>query len=296
MAMGSLDEKNKSILTRDLNMMPRYSRYSRFGVRMMSPSQSLMYVLIMGGIILAFVIFTIVHFTSPPSVTQSTRHREAYSGTSEKPEKLIYSDKGLLQNEYTVTGAMQQFYDKTGIYPVLYFTEFKDKGMIFFKEDMDEYAKDAYEEVFDDEKHLMIMVIKRNGSYYIGVHSGTDTRDTLDTEALTIIKETFTKDFFKDPSEVRYKDQIEKINDDESLQKAFADAADNIMTTPFRYKIVVGVAIFGVVGIILLIISRRRPGRMTAQPVDDPVFDPRAKNADDLPDELSDQPIDHRMW
>ena len=127
--MGFLDEKNKSILTRDLNMMPRYSRYSRFGFRMMSPSQSLMYVLIMGGIILALVIFTIVHFTSPPSVTQSTRHREAYSGTSEKPEKLIYSDKGLLQNEYTVTGAMQQFYDKTGIYPVLYFTGFKDKGM-----------------------------------------------------------------------------------------------------------------------------------------------------------------------
>ena len=264
-------DKNSSIWTTDLNeqldgsyRMSRSPVSGRLRLRRANADRDLKSVLIFGILFIAFLVIMIGRLSTPPEITPSTKARTAIPSDIERPIYFIDDKTSLIDDKALAETAMKEFFDKTGVAPYLYITQGSSKD----NTDMNEFAKNAYKELFDDEQHLLIVMLDNGGkdqSFYFC--SGTKAAAFMDSEALQIIEDCLKHYIFIAREDVRYADDT--IEGGKAVADAFKDAGDRLMKVNNDYKryIMIGGAVLLGFLFLVFIIKRTRPrtGKLTIE-------------------------------
>lgn len=152
-------------------------------------------------------------------VTKSTVERVALPKGSVN-ETGYYTDKlDWIKNETTLVAGLRNFYEKTGVQPYLYITDTVNGSHSPTAEELDEYARGLYGELFTDEAHLLFVFFKYDGKYMDRYVCGTQAKTVIDREAADILLDYVDRYYYD-----------RDLTEDELFSRAFSDAGDRIMT------------------------------------------------------------------
>ena len=160
----------------------------------------------------------------------------AYSGGN----SVYYTDNLFwFGNDKVLLDGMKDFYKKTGVQPHLYITDEVDGSRNPSSTQMETFAEGLYDEMFQDEAHLLLVFQDADGHYTDWVITGAQAKQVVDTEAVNILLDYVDRyyyDTFLDESEL--------------FGRAFSKAADRMMSktvNPLVYVAGAGVAIVVIV-------------------------------------------------
>ena len=138
----------------------------------------------------------------------------------------FYEDKaGWITSSARLEKGLRYFYEKTGVQPFLYVVEDINGNTNPSNSEMDAYCAALYDELFEDEGHMLVVSYGYIGYwYYVGYSAET----VLDAEALDIF-ETYVD---------HYADDLvyDQIDLDEFYANVFTDTADRIMQVTPNYR------------------------------------------------------------
>lgn len=157
-------------------------------------------------------------------IPESTKHREKLDSGLLKPIDAYITDEArVLYDDVNVRKSMEYFYEKTGVQPYLHVTD-QINGMTNPKSsEIEAFAFDRYMELFQDEGHLLIVLVRfKNYDYdfYFYYLPGDDAWTVFDEEAGNIFLAALSAYY------------NEGGNYDKALQQAFTVTADRIMDAP----------------------------------------------------------------
>ena len=150
-----------------------------------------------------------------PSTVERTPLDRKYVTTTD-----WYTDElGWIHSGSTLEAGMKEFFDKTGVQPYLYLTDTVNGTTIPSEEDMDSYANQLYDELFDDEGHILLLFYEHNsdGNYREWYVCGAMAKTVLDQEACDILLDYVDHYYYSD------------LTEDEMFSRAFSEAAGRIM-------------------------------------------------------------------
>lgn len=152
-------------------------------------------------------------------VTASTVRREALPKGSVN-ETGYYTDQlGWVRNQTVLTAGMKNFYEKTGVQPYLYLTDAINGSHDPTDEEVQQFAYAAYDRLFTDEAHFLLIFFEYQGRYHTWYLSGTQAKTVMDTEATDILLDYVDRYY-----------GYGNLTEDEMFSRAFNDAGDRIMT------------------------------------------------------------------
>jgi len=133
-------------------------------------------------------------------------------------ETSYYTDElDWINDESDLLTGMKHFYKETGVQPYLYITD--DVGGEFY-EKVEDFAHDKYDELFEDEGHLLFIFWEQD-YYNTYCLSGIAADTVIDADAREILLDKIDE-YYWDSS----------LDEDAYFSKAFAEAADEIMAEP----------------------------------------------------------------
>ncbi|GHU88442.1 hypothetical protein FACS1894202_04520 [Clostridia bacterium] len=184
-------------------------------------------------------------------IAASTVQRDKLTGVKVNVNGYLTDNVGLVSGKSQFNADMKTFYDKTGAAPYLWIDRsigVQDPS----DSELNAWCEAKYEELFDDEAHVLVLIISdgdqlQNGYCLIGY----DARTVIDPEAETILTDYVASHFYNDGN----------------LGAAFSDAAERIMkvTKPWYFAVILVVviaAVLIVILVILVILNKRRALRV----------------------------------
>jgi len=188
-------------------------------------------------IILLLVLITIVvsSLNTGGNVTPSTVQRTALPPGS-AAEAPFYTDHlDWIRNSTAMEAGLRNFYRRTGVRPHVYITDTVDGTRAPSQAQMEAYADQLYDRIFNMEGNMLLLFHEYPASdYRTWIITGIQARQVMDAEARDILLDYIDRYYFED------------IDTEEFFSRAFNDASVRIMSvtrSPF-------VPIFG--GLILL--------------------------------------------
>lgn len=197
------------------------------------------FVYIVSRLMLVFVLFFVLSGLSAAlgdgSISKSTVEREKLSGVAIDDVGYYTDELGWIRSGSTLESGLKEFYDETGVMPYVYITDTLDDGSTTAtSQNMESTASGLYDELFDDEGHLLLLFHEYNSdsNYSTWVITGTAAKTVMDDEAVDILLDYVDSNYYNS-----------SMNEDEMFAHAFADAADRIMhvtRSPLPVIIIVG--------------------------------------------------------
>lgn len=197
------------------------------------------FVFIVSRLMLVFLLFFVLSSLSAAlgdgSISKSTMEREKLSGVAIDNVGYYTDELGWIRSGSTLESGLKEFYDETGVMPYVYITDTLDDGSTTAtSQNMESTASGLYDELFDDEGHLLLLFHEYNSdsNYSTWVITGTAAKTVMDDEAVDILLDYVDSNYYNS-----------SMNEDEMFARAFADAADRIMhvtRSPLPVIIIVG--------------------------------------------------------
>ncbi|MCL2825895.1 MAG: hypothetical protein FWD72_00645 [Eggerthellaceae bacterium] len=189
------------------------------------------------------------------SITKSTVQRVALPASAVK-ETGYYTDADgdWIHNASALTSGMKAFYKETGVQPYLYILP---NGMSTSTQELANYAKMYYGQLFTDEGHfLLVFCDDGHGSYNCGYVVGSQAKTIMDDEAISILRDYLDR-YYNDYS----------LSEEQIFSKTFADTGTRIMTVEHSPLVPIAVCLAVVVVAILVyvILKKRREQRAQEQ-------------------------------
>ena len=209
-------------------------------------------------VLIGFLIFLYVLSGMISSDTKSTVLREKVQGYEYK-EIIIDHTNELSNGHSKLSQAMRDFYDKTGVVPIIYLSSYSDYNDISTDELREKYANDVFDKYADHEASFLVMGFESEEDLlelnYTTTIVGHSADSVLDDEALNIFEAYFRQAW-----------DNEDLSMDEVFIEAFTKTANRIMqksttiTDVFNSIIKVLGIVIVVMGIItvITIIHRRK--------------------------------------
>jgi len=167
-------------------------------------------------------------------VTKSTIDREPLSKQYVTEIGVWYDDEmGWILSSSTVNSALKYFYDKTGVAPYLTIVEKVEGSYIPTGQQVWNYGAKLYDQLFEDEGHLLFVFQCPNGGtdYTMAAVTGPMAKTVVDDEALEILYDYIDYNFYTDKS------------DDDMFGDAFRSAADRMMVKTPSNKLLIFIVI-----------------------------------------------------
>lgn len=232
------------------NYVPNRRTYSNGGVsyggyRNRSGNNISQYVILITIAIFVICIFSV--FGSYYSgISKSTIERTPIQ--KGKEVEYIHDDLDWISNESRAEQGMKYFYDETGVQPVVLLKSEIDGDYHPNGDTIDLFLEDTYNELFDDESHMLLLLIDTGSDWGAWTYVGSTASTVVDAEAQEIILQYTSKWYNSDPAEV---------SEDEMISGIFKDSAKRIMSitkSPFTYVIIFAVVggVIGIIGVIVL--------------------------------------------
>ena len=134
-------------------------------------------------------------------------------------ETSYFTDElGWIDNSSVLIDGMKYFYKETGVQPHLYITD--NVGGSFY-DYAEEFANNKYDQLFNDEAHLLVIFYENGGMYNTYCLSGSVADSVMDYDARMILLNALDE-YYYDSS----------LDDNEYFSKSFRKAADKIMAKP----------------------------------------------------------------
>lgn len=196
-------------------------------------------ILVMIIIFLLFPRFLPVGNSSDWSLTKSTVEREPLPA-SEVITTDYYEDTiGWIESGSRLEKGMKEFFSKTGVQPYLYLTETVNGSPRPSDAEMESFANSLYDELFQDEGHLLVVFQEYNSdsNYFVWCIAGRQAKTVFDNEA---------RDIFYDYIDHYY---VSDLDTSDYFSTVFEKTADRMMqVTPNPLvKIVAYIVIFAVI-------------------------------------------------
>ncbi len=174
------------------------------------------------------------------NITKSTVAREPLEKGSVVTTDYYTDELGWIKSGTKLKKGMKEFFSETGVQPYLYITDTVNGTTSPSSYDMEAYAAELYDELFEDEGHFLLLFheYNSNSQYSMWYTCGAQAKTVMDSEACDILMDYVDKYYYSDLSE------------DELFSKAFDEAADRIMTvtkSPLPTIIIAIVALIGLV-------------------------------------------------
>ena len=153
--------------------------------------------------------------------------------------EIRYEDTaGWISNPGQMEAGMKLFYQKTGVQPFIYITEEVDGSRDPSSAQMEEFSNILYDELFDDEAHLLVVLQDADGHYFTWFITGAQAKQVIDNEAVSILSDYIDR-YYYDAS----------LSSEEFISKSFESAADRIMSKTANPLVIIAV----VSGIVIVI-------------------------------------------
>ncbi|MCL2086603.1 MAG: hypothetical protein FWH05_03310 [Oscillospiraceae bacterium] len=173
-------------------------------------------------VVVIVVIFLFFLFSPDDSITRSTVAREPLPpNAAAQTGKLYTDDLHWIGNETVLTNGLENFHKRTGVRPHLYIT-----GDIYGDPDptpdeVQEFAREKYNELFNDQAHLMFVFFESEASsvtYIMQYHVGSQAATVLDVEAMDILMDYVERNYYSG-----------YMNESELFGNAFDSSSQRIM-------------------------------------------------------------------
>ena len=184
-----------------------------------------------------FAVFALLANTSSGGIPQSTVDRTKLDAKYVTKTGYFEDSTGWITSSSRLEKGLRAFYEKTGVQPFLYVTEDINGDTNPSNSEMDAFYAQLYDELFEDEGHILVVSYDYIGYWYYVGHSA---ETVFDAEAQEIF-ETYIDHYADD---LVY-NQIEL---DAFYANVFSDTADRIMQVTPNYTM------YLIIGIVVLII------------------------------------------
>lgn len=183
------------------------------------------------SIIIAFIVLMLIisfassmNYSSSDSgsnITKSTIQREPLPKGSVMETDYYTDELDWIKKPSQLQVGLKNFYEKTGVQPYLYITDTINGSHYPTTEELDEFAHNLYDELFEDEAHLLLVFFEydSSGNYMDRYVAGTQAKTVIDMEAADILLDYIDR-YYYDSS----------LSEDEFFSLAFDKAGDRIMT------------------------------------------------------------------
>lgn len=157
--------------------------------------------------------------TSSTSITASTVAREPLPSGAVNETDYYTDEADWVENRTVMTEGLRYFYQETGVQPHVYITTEIDGNHYATMDEVGEFAEDAYDELFTDEAHLLLVFYEGTPSQYMTYYvAGSQAKQVIDNEAADILLDYIDRYYYD-----------MDLNTSQFFSKSFRDAADRIM-------------------------------------------------------------------
>lgn len=240
--------------------------------------------LIVIAIIVLFIVFSSGGSTE---ITKSTVQRQALPANSVNETSYYTDELGWINNQTQLLTGLKYFYQKTGVQPYLYITDTINGSHSPSTSELDDFARNLYDQLFTDEAHLLLVFFEYNNAYMDRYVCGTQAKTVIDTEAADILLDYIDRYYYDN-----------SITDEVFFSKAFSEAADRIMTVT-RSPWIGVMKLFGFVLLILLLFTWwrhvKKQKNLEAQQTEEILNTPLEKFGDTEASELARKYEDHNL-
>ncbi len=190
-----------------------------------------------------FAVFALMANTSSGGIPQSTVDRTKLDSKYVTKTGYFEDHTGWITSSSRLERGLRTFYEKTGVQPFLYVVQDINGDTNPSNTEMDAFCAQLYDELFEDEGHILVVSYDYIGYWYYVGHSA---ETVFDAEAQDIF-ETYID---------HYADDLvyDQIGLDEFYGSVFSDTANRIMQVTPNYTVYLGIAV--VVLVILFLLFR----------------------------------------
>lgn len=175
------------------------------------------------------------------SITKSTVEREKLDSSAAIVGEYYTDELGWIRSSTKLTSGMKAFYKETGVAPYLYITDTVNGTNYPSSSDMDTYANTLYDQLFEDEAHILLLFHEYEPSEYsMWYVCGAQAKTVMDQEACDILLDYMDNYYYSD------------LSDEEMFSTAFEKAGERIMKVTKSPLPMIIIAIAAVVIVIIL--------------------------------------------
>lgn len=227
------------------------------------------------------------------SIQTSTIEREPLpAGTA--VETSYYTDRlGWINNQAQATEGLRYFFNETGVQPHILITGDINGDVNPSADEIIEYADETYNQLFEDEAHLLLIFFEPQPSVYRTYYvTGVQAKTVVDDEAGQILL-NYLDYYYTDMS----------LNTEEYFSTSFQMAADRMMTVQRSpWPLIVGLGIIAVIAWLGFSWwkrrqkakeeEQRRTDEILSRPIDTFEQNYREQTLQDLEKKYNDKPTD----
>lgn len=155
---------------------------------------------------------------SAVGITPSTVSRKPLPKGSVNETRYFTDELGWIGNQTELHKGLKHFYEKTGVQPHVFITGAIDGSHYPSTNELDEFARGLYDDLFTDEAHLLLVFFEYEGVYMDRYVAGVQAKTVIDSEAADILLDYIDRYYYDDD-----------LTDEQFFSAAFRDAADRIM-------------------------------------------------------------------
>lgn len=175
------------------------------------------------------------------SITPSTIDREPLPKGSVVETEYFNDTAGWISNTTEMNRGLKHFYQETGVQPYVYITNEVDGSRDPSDAQMEEFTNQLYDELFEDEAHVLLVFQDADGHYSRWLVVGSQAKTVIDQEAADILF-SYIDNYYYDAN----------LSSEEFFSESFSDAADRMMTKTANPLVTI-VMIVGVVVIVVVV-------------------------------------------
>jgi len=186
-------------------------------------------VLVLILVLITIIVASLANGVGGSNITPSTIERTPLPPGS-AIETSYYTDRlGWIRSSTVLETGMRNFFNRTGVHPHVYITDTVGGTNTPTAAQMDAYATQLYDEIFDSEAHLLLLFHEyppMSGDFRTRVVTGVQASTVIDAEARDILLDYIDRYYFYD------------IDEEEFFSRAFNDASIRIMsvtTSPWPF-------------------------------------------------------------
>lgn len=176
------------------------------------------------------------------SITKSTVKRQKLDKKYTTSTAFFVDELNWIKDANYLNSGLKEFYDKTGVHPLLYITDTVNGTKAPTEADMTKYADQLYSRLCPDEGHMLLLFhcLDESEDYSMWYTCGAQAKTVMDNEACNILMDYIDSYFYTEKTE------------SEMFADAYKMAAHRIMTkttSPVVYVVIFA----GIIGILLVL-------------------------------------------
>lgn len=176
------------------------------------------------------------------SITASTIEREKLDGQYVITTDYYEDHIGWVESGSRLERGMKSFFNETGVQPYLYLTETINGSAHPSDEEMEAFAENLYDELFEDEGHLLVVFQEYNsdGQYFCWCVAGKQAKTVFDNEARDIFFDYLDSYYYSD------------LDTSDFFSETFEDTGERMMDVTVSPIVIIVVAVVIVIVIAIL--------------------------------------------